>query len=87
MNEIYMGGLAWTGYLAKSRRAVMVYASQEDEDPLEENLQGKIDYLSTKEGVQSYLEGTQLHQFVNIRLYWVKSGYLPSRRASALPVQ
>lgn len=44
----------------------MVYASQEDKDPLEENLQGKIDYLSTEKGVQSYLEVTRLHQFVNI---------------------
>jgi hypothetical protein len=65
----------------------VVYASQEDKDPLEENLQGKIDYLSTEKGVQSYLEVTRLHQFVNICLYWIKSVYLPSRRASALPVQ
>jgi len=36
VNALIMGALAWTGYLEKSRGAVVVYASQEDEDPLEE---------------------------------------------------
>jgi len=55
--NLIMGALAWTGYLEKSRGAVVVYASQEDEDPLE-NLQGKIDYLSTEEALQSYQRNT-----------------------------
>jgi len=48
VNALIMGALAWTGYLEKSRGAVVVYASQEDEDPLERTFRA-IDYLSTEE--------------------------------------
>jgi len=51
-----MGALAWTGYLEKAGEQLW-FMRQEDEDPLE-NLQGKIDYLSTEEALQSYQRNT-----------------------------
>jgi len=61
------GGFGLDRLLGESRGAVVVYASQEDEDPLEENLQGKIDYLSTEEALQSY---PKEHNCINL---WINT--------------
>jgi hypothetical protein len=64
-NVMMIGALAWSGYLWKSRGAIVVYGLKATESSLEESLDIAIIYLSKEELAYSYPDGIELFEFID----------------------
>ena len=64
-NVTMLGALAWSGYLWKSKGAIVVYGLKVTEISLEESLDIAIIYLSKEEFAYSYPDGMELFEFID----------------------
>ena len=64
-NVMMIGALAWSGYLWKSKGAIVVYGVKATENSLEESLDIAIVYFSKDEFAYSYPDGIELLEFID----------------------